>query len=160
MMTENEHRTKGGYTVLEQAIVVAIMTMLLAIAFVNHMHRSSEYLLDKASWELTTALRSTRMQAISECIPIEVTIDTGLNEYRVWRDSNANGVKDAGEDVASSLAYSKDLEITANTGKGVFEPKGTFTAATGYWALSLTAQDQPEHWLRVLPNGQVDRGEK
>jgi len=153
---------RGGFTLTELMVVLAIFILLTSLAAFNFLGRAPRARMDGVQEILLNALQTARMKAMAEISTAQVSVVSG--EVRVWVDANRNGSLDAGEQGATNLSHTNGLTIAFNTGGsttlGSFRPDGTFAAVLAggqtYLAATITASGEPRtNRVIVLASGQV-----
>ena len=147
---------RSGFTLVEIAIVAALLALISAFALIDYRSSQPRYRLERATARLATDLSAARMKAISECLPVTVAFDTHGNYYTISSDSNTNGTIDASEIEIECLDDSVNMVIGGSCSQGVFSVNGSFSASVPFWLIQLDVdQEDEERLIYVLPNGQV-----
>jgi len=144
-----------GYTSTELLIVVAIIGLVAFMACFHFRSQVPSHMLDRAGLRLTMDLRSARMRAISENVPVQVNVDRSHCTYMIWGDRNTNGTVDLGEAEAGELEAFPSMELQVNAPCGTFLPHGSFVSSNGYWEIRLSGNGVAPRFVSVMPNGQV-----
>jgi type IV fimbrial biogenesis protein FimT len=127
------HR-RGGFTLIELMIAIAIMAIMMAFAVPTYQQFQASSRLKGAASQLHTDLMAMRMQAVTENKWIAMTIDDS-HTYTIFRDNQKNGSKTDG---ANAILGIKDLhptyfDVTITTTAGTvttFYPNGTGSTVT------------------------------
>ena len=146
---------KQAFTLLEMVIVVALISVITAIAVSNIVGRMPTYRLEQASWRITSDLRAARMNAVSKSTDVVVTFDTSAKSYTIWTDADKDGAVDSGEQVTKSLSDIAGITLYTYPSTGTFKPQGTFSSTYYYWYISVNTS-AGYRYVYVFPSGQVD----
>ena len=142
------HQT--GFTLFETAIVLAMISILAAIAIPNLQALMPRYRLHGAARQLMADLMSARMKAVSRNNEFRILFVNNY-QYTILDDINNNGTADFGES-----AQTKDIRDTyhgvsiTKTADPIFYPRGSAAGAT----LTVTNSSGPIS-IRVNPSGRV-----
>ncbi|HOF04781.1 MAG TPA: GspH/FimT family pseudopilin, partial [Syntrophales bacterium] len=94
LMIDNSRRR--GFTLVEIIIVIAVMTIIAALAYPNFQGFMASRRLNGAARQVQGDLLAARMRAVSENREIKVKFING-NQYTMFYDYNNNGQVDTGE---------------------------------------------------------------
>jgi len=126
-------RTTKGFSLIELVVVLAVISVLLAIALPSFMQAYRSYQLDDGARQVSGILKSTRLEAIRQskqinCIIQQTTAPVATN---IWTDSNGDGAEQATE---------PQILLAGNvTLMSAVSAPNTGTLATGVGVSSLTA---------------------
>lgn len=136
----NEH----GFTLLEILFVFAIMALILAIVppFLPRVIDSAH--VRAAAWELSTALKKARKQAISRQQTVPVRLNVAERYYRVAQQQKDLKLP---EEVVLSLTTAQSEQLDKQRGQIRFFPDGSSTG--GQIKLSYNEREYriDVHWL-------------
>ena len=118
-------RNDSGFTMVEIIIVVAVLSVITAIAGFGYLTLRPSLQLSGAARKVAGDLMSARMKAVTQNNEFKVFF---LNdrEYRILDDNDNDGVADGTE-----LAETKDIQddypgvVVASTSDPIFSSKGT-----------------------------------
>jgi type IV fimbrial biogenesis protein FimT len=105
-----------GFTLIELLIVVAIISMTMAIGLPSFQSIIANTRLTSAANAMVSALQVARFEAIKQHKPVVVTKKTNWNNgWIVFVDTNRNNTQDTAETtIASFDAISPTIKITSN----------------------------------------------
>jgi type IV fimbrial biogenesis protein FimT len=66
-----------GFTILEMVVTLAVLAMLIYLAATSFLNLAPKYRLEKAVWELGSALQSAKFKSIFEGVSIRVKLYSG-----------------------------------------------------------------------------------
>jgi len=136
-MIDNSRRR--GFTLVEIIIVIAVITIIAALAYPNFQGFMASRRLNGAARQVQGDLLAARMRSVSENREIKVKFING-NQYTMFYDYNNNGQVDTGEAIETRDIHPVyyDVVITPVSGYApLFYPRGT--ANTGEITLTGTA---------------------
>ncbi len=110
----NTHR---GFTLLELLVALAVLAILLTIAIPSFTTTLDRQRIDSAADSLASGLAFTRLEAIkrNRVVTIAPMGEDWNSGWRVFLDSNKDGIHDAGEEVLLLGPASSTAFIHANT---------------------------------------------
>jgi len=161
LMASNDKSLKtsvidAGYTFVEIAIVLSIVGVIALFAAPNILGRMSQVHLTGAKSAVRAELRTVRMQAMSEGIPVVAEVDTSENELTLKIDRNGNSTFETNETTTLNIDQYRNVIISANTSLGTFYPLGTFRCSSGVWKIALKSVSAGTNYVYVFAGGQVE----
>jgi type IV fimbrial biogenesis protein FimT len=150
------NRRKGGFTLVELLIVVAIAAILAAIAAPSFRTMNRTMAVRGAADELVAGINFAR----SESVRANRTVSLLLNErtWQVFVDANANRTRDASEELLREGTYSELINPHTPALWFEFSPTGTTTPSAGMFPTGIclkTNGDSPVVERRVLFPGRA-----
>jgi len=150
-------RRMGGFSIIELVIVIAIMSIVAAIAVPSIQSSVQLYRLRSAASSVQGVIQTTRYQAISSGYPFAVVFSKANSTYQVQSDpTNTNTFGNVGGTVplsGSSAAATIDQDATLQ-----FRPSGLVIATTGtttvqvsYYGNTETVQVSSYGNIKVTP---------
>ena len=97
-------KKENGFTLIELAIVVAIIGILSSIAIPAYNAWLPKYRLKNAVMDLRANMNSTKLEAIKNNRDWAIVFDTANNSYHICSDDGANNIWDgpSGDDTVKS----------------------------------------------------------
>ncbi len=145
---------KRAYTLIEILIVLALLSIIMAIAvpsfgIINSIKEKQEFN------ELKKDLISSRNKAIVENCPYEFKIDINTNKYEIYRKDNLGLIKS--KKLESGLKFIRTVESTTNL--VIFSPSGSPSRAGSFvvkkrngdryrFAVVVTSGKVNIHWMK------------
>ncbi len=126
-----------GFSLIEMLLVVAVITILTAIAIPSVMSGMQSYRLRGAISSVTWAIHSTRYQALMEGYPFQVAFSSSANTYQIQSSPTNNGTFGNVGTVVPFSSY--PVTLSANTTLN-FKPNGYVTPAAGALTFTITYQ--------------------
>ena len=123
MLNRLQRRIRRGWTVIELAIVLAVLAILAAIALPNI--DFARYRMDANARTVQNQFIQQQLTAIQRNMPVIVTIVYDQGRLTITEDANSNGVGDAGE-----RTYNRSLV----EGAKFVTPPVSIDGATPYYA--------------------------
>lgn len=122
--------TNKGFTILEIIIVIAIFSIVMAIAIPNMIRQMPRYRLKGAAREIMGDLMWARMQAVSQKNEFKVFL-VNDHEYKILDDDDNDGKADSGEwtEVKDIRDRYHDVNISF-TADPIFFPRGSASIGT------------------------------
>lgn len=114
-------RNKSGFTIMELLTVVAIVSVLTAIAIPNYIGWLPGHRLRSAVDDLNLAYQLARLQAIRENVSASIIFHAGSNSVEVFVDDGSgggspnNGIREAGERLIQVYPLPAAVSITGGT---------------------------------------------
>ena len=153
--TTREH--SAGFTLVELMVAVAIMGVFLSVAVTNLARKTPNQHRENAQWQIAGDLRLARQQALSQNTEVQVTFNNAENSYRIWVDSDRDGLKDPQETITRTLSQHKGANVWASPATATFTPQGNMKTAQAYLYISLFVRDSSGYkYLYVFENGHID----
>jgi type II secretion system protein H len=127
---------KGGFTLIEMLIVIAIAAILAAVAVPSFKTMNRTMAVRGAADELVAGIQFAR----SEAIRINQTVSLSLigRTWQVFVDSNGNHVRDDNEALLREGSYSDLIEAQTEALWLGFSPTGTTMLASGSFPISIS----------------------
>ena len=147
----------AGFTVLEMAIVVALIALVSLMTAPGVLRRLPEYRLNAAEENLLLHLRAARLSALVEGRPVIFESRSDPTSYVVWVDRNVDGVMQSGEERLYTLPTSGKTPFAMSEPAGLFRPNGTFTALASVSSGMYTNQSTRSLTLTVNSTGTTQR---
>ena len=122
-----------GVSLIETLIVMAIASVMLAIATPSFLQSYRGYQLDNAASQVAGILKATRFQAIRLNTPINFIIAAAGGQTRIWGDSNKDGNEQTTE---PQTLLSGNVNLVA---AGAVPNTGGLAAAIGVPVLTATS---------------------
>ena len=107
----NQERQKG-FSLIELAIVVAIIGIAALIAIPNMIGWRAERKLEGAVRNCMADMQLAKLAAIREAESVAVLFDQPNNKYSIFIDTNINGILDGGERLIRNRTLPSGVTIT------------------------------------------------
>jgi len=148
---------RGGYSVTELMVTVAIIATMAAVAVPNMRGRAPTYWLDHTTSSVQSELLRARMQALSQGVDVRVSLTELGEKVRVrkeadWDDS---GTIEGDEQTDVLIDYADLLTITLPGAEAVFQADGSFTSTDSNWHVHLKNSDLAERFVYIFDGGHV-----
>jgi Tfp pilus assembly protein FimT len=141
MNRRKNNRPSAGYTMMEAALVVAIVMVLLGMGIPKFVQAISNYKLRAAADSIAWAMQSTRYQALQKGYTYELTISATNNTYQVL--SKPVGAASF-SNVGSAVPLSGVPVVVSATTTLTFSPNGSITVVAGSQTITVTYSGQTE----------------
>jgi prepilin-type N-terminal cleavage/methylation domain-containing protein len=112
-------RNNGGFTLIELLAAIGVASILMAIAIPSFLSTLPGLRLTDAARQVATDLQQTRMKAIAQNIPYQISFSTSTY---VLQKCNGSCTNDSG-----NIALPDGITVTASTAPQ-FQPRGTAAA--------------------------------
>jgi prepilin-type N-terminal cleavage/methylation domain-containing protein len=154
---DERRRGKRGFSIIELVIVLAIMSIVAAIAVPSINSSVQLYRLRSAAASVQGVIQATRYQAISSGYPFAIVFNKATSTYQVQSDpAGTNSFANVGGAVPIS-GSSTPATINQNTTLQ-FRPSGLVLATTGsttllvsYFGKTETIQVSPYGSIKITP---------
>lgn len=120
-----------GFSTVEILVVVAIISIMAAIAIPNFLAYLPKSRLSGAARVIAGDLAAARMAAVKQNCRASITFNSDNHSYYIWVDENNDSIQDAGEISTKDLhpeyhdvVYDADLSTAVNERIG-FSSRGT-----------------------------------
>ncbi len=114
----NVMRNDSGFTLMELAVVIAIVGVLAGIAVPSFVNWLPKYRLNSAADDIQSLVQNARLRAVKENARVVVLLDPdndGLDgDYLAFVDENANWNLDTGETRVEQGEVTPDIRITGS----------------------------------------------
>jgi type II secretion system protein H len=135
-------KARGGFTIVEMLMVIAIIMIMGAIALPYLYGNRRSYHLSQAATAVTGAMQATRYQAIMTGCPYSITFTTTNTNYQVQSQALTGtppACAGAFTNVGGAIPWSTagDVSMSPNTTLQ-FSPAGIVTATTGSTTFTLS----------------------
>jgi type IV fimbrial biogenesis protein FimT len=127
------NRRISGFTLVELAVAMAVLAILVAVAFPNFLETlrsnrvatTSNELIASLSLARSEAVRGTRGAGLCSSSDGQACGGEWNDGWIVWQDVNGNGAFDAGTDRVVKVAQAHPSLAISNGAEGiVFDPRG------------------------------------
>ncbi|MFZ0613402.1 MAG: GspH/FimT family pseudopilin [Desulfobacterales bacterium] len=109
-------RNNSGFTLIELAVVIAIVGILAGIAVPNFVGWLPKYRLNSSADDIQSLVQNARLRAVKENAHVAVLFDPDndgqLGDYLAFVDANSDWNLDAGEVVVMRGEVSSGIRIT------------------------------------------------
>jgi len=109
-------RNNSGFTIIELAVVIAIVGIMAGIAVPNFVGWLPKYRLSSSADDIQALVQNARLRAVKENAHVAVLLDPdndGLDgDYMAFVDENSDWNKDAGEALVMQGEVSSGIRIT------------------------------------------------
>jgi type IV fimbrial biogenesis protein FimT len=109
-------RNNSGFTLIELAVIIAIVGVLSGIAVPSFVGWLPKYRLSSSADDIQALVQNARLRAVKENAHVAVLLDPdndGLDgDYLVFVDQNSNWSKDAGEALVAQGEVARGIRIT------------------------------------------------
>jgi len=116
-------------------VIIAIMAVSAGIAIPNFLSYMPKHRLNGAARQVMGDLMAARMKAVKGNCDVAVAFVSGDSEYKIWTDSNNNGIKDSGEEITKDIQSNYNDVNISSTKNIEFHSRGT---ANPYGIIVLT----------------------
>lgn len=109
-------RNNSGFTLIELAVIIAIVGVLAGIAVPSFVGWLPKYRLNSSAEDIQALVQNARLRAVKENAHVAVLLDPdndGIDgDYLVFVDTNSDWNMDAGETLVARGEVSKGIRIT------------------------------------------------
>ncbi len=126
----------NGFTIHELLIGLGILAMLTAVAIPNYISWLPSYHLQSTASDMEATIRLAKMTAIRENLDVVVNFNPVDDNYQVFIDSDADGIRDTNERIIRSRDMSPGIDLTGTdfgsnkltfNGRGLANSSGDIT---------------------------------
>ncbi len=124
--------SQNGFTLLEVMVVIVIIGIMIGIAIPNFNEYLRSRRLSGATMQMYVELMNARQQAVTQNKWVSLRLENS-HQYKIFTDSNKNGVIDTGESVIDGDIHPDFADVTFTTSAGTifaFYPNGTAASKT------------------------------
>ena len=158
------NRRNSGFTLVELAVAMAVLAILVAVAFPNFLETlrsnrvatTSNELIASLSLARSEAVRGTRGAGICSSSDGQDCGGPWSDGWMVWQDVNGNGVFDADADRVVKVAQAHPSLAISNEAEGiVFDPRGRPLAGAQAFNVKPQDYDSPSRNVCMGATGQA-----
>jgi prepilin-type N-terminal cleavage/methylation domain-containing protein len=111
-------RNNSGFTLIELAVIIAIVGVLAGIAVPSFVGWLPKYRLNSSADDIQALVQNARLRAVKENAHVAVLLDPdndGLDgDYLVFVDNNSNWNMDSGETMVARGEVTSGIQVTVN----------------------------------------------
>ena len=122
-------RKKWGFTLIELIIVIAILSIVLAIAAPNFTAYRDNTNLREAARDISSDIQLYKQRAVSENVQYSITFNSGTNDYVIKRVAALVGTKQVGAGNSSIKILGAPI-FSGGVPTITLLPRGTSTAGS------------------------------
>jgi type IV fimbrial biogenesis protein FimT len=112
-------RNKSGFTLVELLMVIALITVVAAIAVPNIISWLPDYRLKAAANDLFSNFQKAKLTAVKRNTNCVVIVNS--TGYTVFMDDDTDFVQDGGEDVIVQITWADYKSVSVNLGNITFD---------------------------------------
>ena len=145
----------AGVSIVELLVVLSVMSITTAVAYPRISDHLVRRKLDGAVQILTFDLLLARQEAVAKGTDFVVNIETGENQYFLFRDEDGDRSRDADEYMLGPRGVPSGVTIDSNTFQNsqvVFRPTGKATPGQ----VTLSNEQESTHVVTVYYTGAVN----
>jgi prepilin-type N-terminal cleavage/methylation domain-containing protein len=127
---------RRGYTVVELAIAIGLISILAAIAYPSFVSYTAPFRVQAAGREAYSALQDARQQAVTRGRRVRFQV-VGTDSYRLqWEDAGV------WKTIRGPIQLEGGMTLTSSGGDLTFLPRGTVTPLS---TVTVTDPQRPDH---------------
>lgn len=156
-------RKRNGFTLLEIMVALGILSMLLGYSFLSVRGSFTRARVERGASRLSFQLQQAKSAALSNNQTVEVSLDTGSNEFSFWVDANRDGVRDAGEVETVLLVDPGPVSMTSTWTSAMFNSYGQFLSRSDQRTITsqrtVFVSDGHKQTVTIRGSGSIRREE-
>jgi len=156
-MPRSERNPKGGFTLIELILVMAILTIAVSLSAPTLGHFFSGRALDSEARRLLSLIRAGQGRAVSEGLPMELWFDAQQQRYVLEAETSS---KNGGSDIDGKrieLSLDRDVKIEVSN-QHLAKPtpvRSSMTAVSVASVPQVTLRQPALPTIRFLPDGSI-----
>jgi len=114
-------RKQAGFTIVELLITIALIATVTVIAIPNFISWLPNYRLRSASQDLLSNFQKAKLAAVKSNVNAAVCFKGDNSGYTAFMDTNADYVRDGGEEVVADVAWAGYKSLVVNLAYNTFD---------------------------------------